>query len=659
MEHVPIDVTAVCPALRRTRSRMLLQMIDKRSHMKMHLGFMVAVLMGALTGLASGQEQGQPNPQVPPPGMQAGTEFGFGIFQQRCMNCHGNPGATQNTPEPAALRQLAPEAIYDALTTGVMRVQGQSLTEVQKKQVAESLSGRPLGTDTAGDAASMPNRCANNPPFANPASGPAWNGWGADVANTRFQSAKAAGLTAEDVPRLTLKWAFGYPNGVSALSQPTVVSGRVFVGADTGYLYSLDADTGCVYWSFKTKAGVRSALSVGPVTDRGATKYAVYAGDLKGHVYALSAQTGSLLWTGHPEEHFTARVTGAPTLHSGRLYVPISSWEEFSASSLDYPCCTSRGSVAAFDASSGRQLWKTYVIPEDPQPVRKNSQGIQLWAPAGGSVWNSPTVDAQRRVIYFGTGDATTAPAAKTSDAVLALHMDTGKIRWSYQAFPNDSFLVGCDGPAKTDNCPVVQGPDLDIPASPILRALPGGRRILLVATKPGDLIALDPDRNGEVIWKRNIGNAPNTDTKEGALAAFRDYAIMWGGAADRENAYFGLSGGTVAAVKLATGEQVWMTTVVPQGKRVSYNAAASLIPGVLFVGGNDGSLTALATADGRKLWEFDTARQFATVNKVPAKGGAISVPGATIVGGMLFVPSGYGIIGGNTGNVLLAFSAK
>jgi polyvinyl alcohol dehydrogenase (cytochrome) len=466
-------------------------------------------------------------------------------------------------------------------------------------------------------------------------------------------------LTKEDVPRLTLKWAFGYPNGVSALSQPTVVSGRLFVGADTGYVYSLDANTGCVYWSFKTKAGVRSSLSVGSVSGRAGAKYAAYVGDLLGNVYALDAQTGTLLWTGHPEEHFTARVTGAPTLHEGRLYVPISSWEEFSAASLDYPCCTSRGSVAAFDANTGRQLWKTYVIPEDPQPVRKNSKGVQLWAPAGGSVWNSPTVDVRRRAIYFGTGDATTAPAAQTSDAVMALDMDTGRVRWSYQAFPNDSFLVGCDGPNRSDNCPVVQGPDLDIPASPILRTLSGGRRVLLVATKPGDLIALDPDRNGAVIWKRHIGNAPNTDTKEGALAAFIRFGIMWGGAADTENAYFGLSGGSVTAVRLATGESVWTTALAPPDKRVSYNAAASLIPGVAFVGGSDGTLTALATADGRKLWEFDTARQFTTVNNVPAKGGAISVPGATIVGGMLFIPSGYGIVGGNTGNVLLAFSAK
>lgn len=589
---------------------------------------------------------------------RVGTEFGFAIFQERCMSCHGNPDAPLKAPEPAALRQMTPEAILDALVNGAMRLQGQSLADEEKRQVAESLSGRPLGTLTDGDASRMPNRCASNPPLSNPASSASWNGWGADEGNSRFQPARAAGLSAEQVPNLTLRWAFGYPNGVSALGQPAVVSGRLFVGADTGYVYSLDAASGCVYWSFKANAGIRSALSVGPVTGRGSTRYAVYAGDLKGHVYALDAHNGEQLWTGRPEEHFTARVTGAPTLHRGRLYVPISSWEEFSAASLDYPCCTSRGSVAAFDASTGRQIWKTYVVPEDPQPVRKNSKGVQLWAPAGGSVWNAPTVDVRRRAIYFGTGDATTAPAAKTSDAVMALDMDTGKVKWSYQAFPNDSYLVGCDQ-NRTDNCPVVQGPDLDIPASPILKTLAGGRRILLVATKPGDLIALDPDRDGAVVWKTHIGNAPDTDTKAGALAANRDFGIMWGGATDAEHAYFGLSGGGVAAIRLATGERAWFTTLAPEGRRVSYNAAASVIPGVVFVGGNDGSLNALSTADGRTLWAFDTARQFATVNRVPAKGGAISVPGPAIVNGMLFIPSGYAIVGGNAGNVLLAFSAK
>src|SRR4029077_5709368 len=93
----------------------------------------------------------------------------------------------------------------------------------------------------------------------------------------------------------------------------------------------------------------------------------------------------------------------------------------------DYPCCTFRGSVVALDANTGKQIWKTYTIPEEPKPTRKNSKGIQLYAPAGASVWNSPTIDAKLKRLYLGTGDSETEPAAKTSDAMMALDMDPEK----------------------------------------------------------------------------------------------------------------------------------------------------------------------------------------------------------------------------------------
>lgn len=275
---------------------------------------------------------------------------------------------------------------------------------------------------------------------------------------------------------------------------------------------------------------------------------------------------------------------------------------------------------------------------------------MQLWAPAGASVWNSPTVDVARQAIYFGTGDATTYPAARTSDAVMALDMKTGKVLWVFQAVENDSFLVGCDGPNKTENCPVVQGPDLDIPDSPILRKLAGGRRILVVGTKTGVVYGLDPDRRGAVIWK--VTTIPGADFARGG--------IFWGGAADDRQVYFGLTGGGMVALKLATGERAWFTPLGAEGGRASNAAAATAIPGVAFVGGADGKIHALSTVDGRALWEFDTARAFTTVNQVPAKGGAIGAPGPAIAGGLLVIGSGYAVISGaSAGNVLLAFSPE
>jgi len=606
----------------------------------------------AIAVLATSASAQAPRPQNV---QSAGTESGFAVFQQRCMGCHGNPNV-ERAPSPAAIREMPPEKIYAALTTGPMKGQGDALSEDQRRMVATFMSGRPLGSLQQGDAKDMPNHCASNPPLADPAAGPAWNGWGADLSNTRFQSAKNAGLTAEQVPRLKLKWAFGYPTGLSAYGQPTVVSGRVFVGTDIGYIYSLDAKTGCVYWSYQTKGAVRNALSVGRVRGQGATKYGVFFGDAHANVYGLDAQDGHQLWVTKVDEHFVARITAAPTFYDGHVYVPVSSSEEFTAATLDYPCCTSRGSVVALDANNGERVWKTFVMDE-PKPTRKNSKGVQLYAPAGGSVWNAPTVDPAHNAIYFGTGDGETEPAPKTTDSIMAVDMKTGKMLWVYQAQADDAFLGGCNGASKTDNCPSVNGPDLDIGNSPILKTLPNGKRLLVAATKDGNVIALDPDNKGAVVWKTNVAPVDPTATGPNAFFA-RLGGIVWGGAADQQNLYYGLTRGGMVAISLATGKQAWYTPLAQPGKRVNNNAATSLIPGVAFVGGSDGRLHALSTADGKILWEYDTAHDFETVNKVPAHGGAISAPGATIVNGMVYIGSGYAVTGANSGNVLLAFSA-
>jgi len=608
----------------------------------------LAILVGAPVAVA----QAPARPAV----QSAGTESGFAVFQQRCMGCHGNPNI-ERAPSPAAIREMSPEKIYTALTTGPMKGQGDALSEDQRRMVATFMSGRPLGSLQQGDAKDMPDKCASNPPLADPSSGPAWNGWGADLGNSRFQSAKAAGLTADQVPHLKLKWAFGYPTGLSAYGQPTVVSGRVFVGTDIGYIYSLDAKSGCVYWSYQTKGAVRNALSVGKVKGPGATKYGVFFGDAHANVYGLDAQDGHQLWTTKVDEHFVARITAAPTFYDGHVYVPVSSSEEFTAATLDYPCCTSRGSVVALDANNGERVWKTFVMDE-PKPTKKNSKGVQNYAPAGGSVWNSPTIDPQHNAVYFGTGDGETEPAPKTTDAIMAVDLKTGKVLWSYQAQADDAFLGGCNGASKTDNCPSVNGPDLDFGNSPILKTLPGGKRLLVAATKDGNIIALDPDNKGAVVWKTNVAPVDPNVTGPNAFFA-RLGGVVWGGAADQQNLYYGLSRGGMVAVSLANGKQVWYTPLAPAGKRVNNSAATSLIPGVAFVGGSDGKLHALSTADGKILWEYDTAHEFETVNKVPAHGGAIGSPGATIVNGMLYIGSGYAVSGSNSGNVLLAFAAE
>jgi polyvinyl alcohol dehydrogenase (cytochrome) len=489
-----------------------------------------------------------------------------------------------------------------------------------------------------------------------PAAGAAWNGWGADITNTRFQSAAAAGLSAKQVPQLKLKWAFGFPNGVHTYGQPTIAAGRVFVGSDTSFVYSLDAAAGCIYWSYLSQSGVRTAISIGPVPGQGDARYAAYFGDERANVYAVDAATGGLLWRVLVDDHPLAHITGAPTLYGGRLYVPVSVAEETVSSNLHYPCCTFRGSVVALNANTGQQIWKSYTIAEKPKPVRKNSLGTQLWGPAGAAVWVSPTIDVKRHALYVGTGDSYTEPAAKTSDAIVAFDMDTGKMLWSFQDTKNDTWMHGCEPERPGENCPKEVGPDWDYGASPILRTRPDGSQILVASSKSGNVVGLDPDRKGAVIWKTSLA-----EKQPGTRGL-----IVFGGAADEQSAYFALNQvRAVAALQLATGERKWVAPVTMEdfpGRPFVFggSAAVTAIPGVVFTGGWDGVLRALSTEDGRVMWEYNTMKEFETVNGVTAKGGSMGAPGPTVAGGMVFVGSGYvGAIGGFPGNVLLAFSPE
>jgi polyvinyl alcohol dehydrogenase (cytochrome) len=580
----------------------------------------------------------------------------LGLFEARCGVCHTKP-ADDRTPTRESLRARTPEAILDAITTGSMAVNADGISDAQKRMLAEYITDRPLGAAQAGQASAMKNHCAASP-LGNPLTGPSWNGWGADPGNSRFQPAAAARLTAEQVPRLKLKWAFGFPNGASAFGQPAVAGGRIFVGSDNGFVYSVDAASGCVYWSFAAQGGVRTAITIA----RAGARYAAYFGDVKANVYAIDAETGAQLWMKSAESHPLARVTGAPVLHDGRLYVPVASFEEGSGPNPKYECCTFRGSVVAYDAATGNQVWKSYTIPERPKPTKKNSVGTQLWGPAGAAVWSAPTIDAKRGVLYVATGDAYTSPAAETSDAVMAFDLKSGIPMWTHQFTPNDAFLVGCPpGPSARDNCPEVGGPDFDFGSSPMLRTLANGRSVLVTGQKSGAAWAIDPDKDGALVWQHKVGAGS-------ALGG-----VEWGSAADDRQAYFatadqtlGAKAGGLSALNLATGEEVWkvMPPAMDCGNgrpcAQAQSAAITATPGVVFSGTTTGVIRAYAAADGRILWEYDTVHPYETVNGVAAKGGSLNGPGPVIVDGMVFMNSGYAYLGfGAPGNVLLAFGVE
>jgi polyvinyl alcohol dehydrogenase (cytochrome) len=585
----------------------------------------------------------------PPQG--AASPEGAELYKQRCAVCHDN--AQDRIPPLFLMRRRSAEDVIQTLTHGSMKQQAAGLSAEQIRALAIHLTGKVPGPPIETNLSA--NLCPGPPPPIN-FKGAQWNGWGRDLDNTRYQP--DPGIKAEDVPRLKVKWAFAHP-GPMATGQPTIIGDRLFITIEAGLIYSLNAQTGCTYWTLNPGAAVRAAISVGPLPAGSPAKFAAYFGDEKSFVHAVDAMTGKPLWKTRVEDHFLARITGAPVLYQNRLYVPVSSFEETAGRDATYECCKFRGSIVALDAYTGKIIWKSYTVQPAPQPFKKNTAGTQMYGPAGGAIWSAPTVDAKRGVIYGATGNSYTDVDTGHTDAIMAFDLATGKVKWVNQITPKDNFLVGCRQPG-VGNCPEEAGPDYDFGSSVIIRTLPSGKQVLLAGQKSGVLYALDPDNQGKKLWEVKLGNG-------GALGG-----IEWGFAADQEQVYVPMAdvGGAgrkpgLTALKIATGEKLWH---VPAPKAVcswgttrcnnAQSQAATLIPGVVFSGTTDGHLRAYATKDGTILWDFDTAATtYEAVNGMKAKGGALDGGGPTIAGGVLYVNSGYGRLVGYPGNVLLAFT--
>jgi polyvinyl alcohol dehydrogenase (cytochrome) len=345
------------------------------------------------------------------------------------------------------------------------------------------------------------------------------------------------------------------------------------------------------------------------------------------------------------------------------LYVPVSSQEEVTALKPGYVCCTFRGSIVALEAGSGKTVWQTYTVDRAATEARVNKLGSPTKGPSGAAVWSAPTIDTAAHVLYAATGDNYSDPATDTSDAVLAMALETGKVEWSHQFRAGDAFNVSCVIPG-TKNCPDAAGPDFDFGASPILLTPGGGKRVLILAQKSGGVYAVDPDERGKPLWQAQVGRG-------GTLGG-----IEWGPATDGERIYAALSdeaflpmgvldstkGGGLFALSVKTGESLWNTPPSPCETRIrcspAQSAAVTAIPGVVFSGSLNGHVRAYAAGDGKVVWEYDTAHEFKTVNGVSAHGGSISVAGPVVADGTVYILSGYDTFGETPGNVLLAFSA-
>jgi polyvinyl alcohol dehydrogenase (cytochrome) len=539
------------------------------------------------------------------------------------------------------------------MDSGVMRLQASGLSPAERDAVARYLSGAetgPLpsaGRCAAGDVGVLaPVRVRD---------------WGMSPDNARAVSSGDTSIRAETASRLQLDWVFAFPGASRARVQPTLAGDTLFTADQFGVIYALNAGTGCIRWTVSTEREIRSSLII--EADGAGAARRLYFGDYGGWVHALDVSTRSLVWSVRPEAHPQTTITGAPRLHEGRLYVPISSLEVVAAMDGKYACCTFRGALAVLDASTGSLIWKTYMIDETPVQQGVNRDGAAMFGPSGAPVWGSPTLDLRRGRIYVGTGENYSHPASDKSDSIVALDMKTGRIEWSFQALGQDVWNAACSAGA---NCPVNTGPDYDFGAPPVLVDLPSGRSLVLAGQKSGRVFALDPDRQGSLAWSAKPGRG-------GIMGG-----VHWGMTTDGSRLYAPVSDLTVYpqdahlpaqsglhALDIASGQAIWSRVLPDTCGQTSWrcspglSAPATAAPGVIFGASLDGKVHAFSASDGSVLWSFDTNREFETVNGVKGAGGGIDSAGPVLAGDRLYIVSGYDRFGQKAGNLLMSFRPK
>ena len=581
---------------------------------------------------------------------------GLALYQEHCAACHD--GQVPRAPHMITFSTIGADTILNAMNNGVMRAQASALSATEREVLASFLAGEamappkpilacadPLGELANGDAAAM-------------------QGWGGNAANHRHSDGALAGLDRNNVDQLGLKWVFAYPGALRARSQPLVHDGVIFVGSQSGTIYALDLDSGCAHWTYSAGAEVRSSLSLGQLPDR--DDPVLYMGDFSATVHAIDASDGSLVWRASVGDHTDATITGSPKLHDGALYVPLSSSEWATAADPGYACCTFRGGVVSLDAASGELNWRTHVIDEPAAETGEtNPFGAERKGPAGAPVWNSPTIDAARGVLYVGTGEGYTSPAADTSDAVLAFSLTTGERQWAKQLLGGDAWNMACFI-GEAANCPKEDGPDLDIGASTVLWS-GEGRDYLLVGQKSGDVYALDPEKGGAIVWHNKVGRG-------GFLGG-----VHWGMSANGDSLFVPIADTTITgrftgpispgihALDPTSGEVRWYTPSVADcdGKSPipvcdqGMSAAITSTDQLVFAGSLDGNLNAYDSLSGEVVWSFDTFGEFESVSGDTALGGSIESDGPVLYKGHVLVNSGYQFGARMPGNALMVFSLQ
>jgi polyvinyl alcohol dehydrogenase (cytochrome) len=598
----------------------------------------------------------------------AADHAGKAVYEQYCAACHNQPDVTR-APALSALQQMSAQSLRFSLTEGIMRQQGSAVPRDQFEQLIGYLAPPDTSGDWVAGMMCKPDQRAIdlNQPIS-------MSMTGADARNSRRLTAQQAGLTSGDLRNLELAWAIAFPKVASLRTSAAVIGSTMFYApAPTGKVLALDTRSACVKWAYDAGVPLRSSLSYGELGSTG--KMALIFGDARGNVHTVDAKTGTQIWKAPARHDAFGGITGAPVLVGNRIIVPISSSGVGRGADPQHECCEGHGAVVALDASNGEKLWTAHTMEDAKYTGKVSATGVKLRGPSGAPIWSTPSVDSKRGLVYAGSGQATSLPATNTSDAVLAIDVATGELQWTFQALARDVWHLGCQfDPTKSGpNCPSADDSvlkDYDFGAGVVIGKRRDGRDILLAGQKSGDLWGIDPDAQGKVLWRQTFGMG----TPLGG--------IHWGLAIDDERVFAPINdphlpvAGYVPqpgmnAVEIETGKVAWSKPVQPDcrngrqerfplcGERYGLSAAPLVIDKSVVAGALDGRIFIYDARNGDIVWQYDTLRDFTTLNGVEGKGGSIDSQSVFAGAGMLFIGSGYGQFSQAPGNVLLAFRPK
>lgn len=601
--------------------------------------------------------------------------IGKNIFDNNCASCHDNPA--MHAPSRVALGKFSKETLMIAMEFGKMQSMSAHLSKQERGLIAMYLAG----TDTQSYDWVESAMCASQAGESGEVQEFVSN-WGLGNHNQRFASSELAGIDRKNVDSLTLAWSFAFPKVADMRSQPVILGDTLYIGDKAKKLYALDRHTGCIRRHADFVTGVRSSITLAKLSS--GRDLLIFADSLA-TVFAVDPLTFDIVWQKPAKLFDTSVITGTISYADDQLYVPISSYEVAAAGSSDYVCCTSHGGVIALNANDGAELWQWHATASATLQGH-NSEGGELYGPSGASVWNTPAIDKARGRLYFGTGENLSHPATNTSDAIIALELETGKLAWAFQATEGDVWNAACLNNGA--NCPVDPGGDFDFGASVILTTDARGNDILLAGQKSGELFALNPDpatSKGEVLWRNRISDGTTNGGIHWGMAVSGQRLLAPVSDPERTRQGYTPKPG-LYALDVTTGERLWQQPVQRncqladedrpliglQAMRAKkkqtleeqyacsfyygLSSAATATPDLVFAGGLDGAMRIYDVASGELLWRRETAVPFEAGNGVAGHGGAIDVAGQVVADGWLYVLSGYSMFGQLPGNMLLAY---